>query len=167
MVSPSTSLLFVENLRKHFPIGIGFPPWQPAAHVRAVDNISFDVSAGETLGVVGESGCGKSTMARLLIHLIEPDTGDIKLNGLTIGAKDGIPIPSMRSQVQMVFQDSYASLNPRMPIEESIAFGPISDGVSHKEAMERSIDLMAKVGLEPAMFLHRYPHELSGGQGKE
>ena len=164
MVSPSTSLLFVENLRKYFPIGIGFPPWQPAAHVRAVDNISFDVSAGETLGVVGESGCGKSTMARLLIHLIEPDTGDIKLNGLTIGAKDGIPIPSMRSQVQMVFQDSYASLNPRMPIEESIAFGPISDGVSHKEAMERSIDLMAKVGLEPAMFLHRYPHELSGGQ---
>ena len=164
MVYPSTSLLFVENLRKHFPIGIGFPPWQPAAHVRAVDNISFDVSAGETLGVVGESGCGKSTMARLLIHLIEPDTGDIKLNGLTIGAKDGIPIPSMRSQVQMVFQDSYASLNPRMPIEESIAFGPISDGVSHKEAMERSIDLMAKVGLEPAMFLHRYPHELSGGQ---
>ena len=83
MVSPGTSLLFVENLRKHFPIGIGFPPWQPAAHVRAVDNISFDVSAGETLGVVGESGCGKSTMARLLIHLIEPDTGDIKLGQKT------------------------------------------------------------------------------------
>ena len=103
-------------------------------------------------------------MARLLIHLIEPDKGDIILEGMGIGANDGISVRAMRSRVQMVFQDSYASLNPRMPIEESIAFGPMADGVPRKEAMERSIDLMAKVGLEPSMFLHRYPHELSGGQ---
>ncbi len=164
MAASSAPLLTVKNLQKHFPTGTGFPPWKPAAHVRAVDGISFDVMPGETLGVVGESGCGKSTMARLLIHLIEPDTGDVILGGLKIGARDGIPIRAMRSQVQMVFQDSYASLNPRMPIEESIAFGPLSDGVPYREAMDRSIDLMAKVGLEPSMFLHRYPHELSGGQ---
>jgi peptide/nickel transport system ATP-binding protein len=164
MAVSSTPLLTVKNLQKHFPTGTGFPPWKPAAFVRAVDGISFDVMAGETLGVVGESGCGKSTMARLLIHLIEPDTGDVILGGLKIGARDGIPVRAMRSQVQMVFQDSYASLNPRMPIEESIAFGPLSDGVPYREAMDRSIDLMAKVGLEPSMFLHRYPHELSGGQ---
>jgi peptide/nickel transport system ATP-binding protein len=103
-------------------------------------------------------------MARLLIHLIEPDTGEVILDGYKIGARDGILVREMRSQVQMVFQDSYASLNPRMPIEESIAFGPMADGVPNKEAMERSIDLMSKVGLEPSMFLHRYPHELSGGQ---
>lgn len=164
MASPNTPLLLVKGLRKHFPIGSGFPPWKPAAFVRAVDDISFDVLPGETLGVVGESGCGKSTMARLLIHLIEPDEGDIILEGLGIGASDGITVRNMRSRVQMVFQDSYASLNPRMPIEESIAFGPMADGVPHKEALERSVDLMAKVGLEPSMFLHRYPHELSGGQ---
>jgi peptide/nickel transport system ATP-binding protein len=164
MAGPSAPLLLVKDLRKHFPIGTGFPPWKPSAFVRAVDGISFEVLPGETLGVVGESGCGKSTMARLLIHLIEPDKGDIILDGLGIGAHDGISVRSMRSRVQMVFQDSYASLNPRMPIEESIAFGPMADGVPHKEAMARSIDLMAKVGLEPSMFLHRYPHELSGGQ---
>ena len=164
MAASSAPLLTVKNLQKHFPTGTGFPPWKPAAYVRAVDGISFDVMPGETLGVVGESGCGKSTMARLLIHLIEPDTGDVILGGLKIGARDGIPVRAMRSQVQMVFQDSYASLNPRMPIEESIAFGPLSDGVPYREAMDRSIDLMAKVGLEPSMFLHRYPHELSGGQ---
>ena len=164
MAGSGSPLLTVKNLQKHFATGTGFPPWKPAAFVRAVDGISFDVMPGETLGVVGESGCGKSTMARLLIHLIEPDTGDVILDGIKIGAADGLPVRAMRSQIQMVFQDSYASLNPRMPIEESIAFGPIAAGVPHKEAMERSIDLMAKVGLEPGMFLHRYPHELSGGQ---
>ena len=164
MANPRVPLLSVKNLQKHFPTGTGFPPWKPSAFVRAVDGISFNVLPGETLGVVGESGCGKSTMARLLIHLIEPDTGEVILDGHKIGSRDGISVREMRSQVQMVFQDSYASLNPRMPIEESIAFGPIADGVPHKEAMERSIDLMSKVGLEPSMFLHRYPHELSGGQ---
>ncbi len=164
MASSSVPLLTVKNLQKHFPTGTRFPPWKPSAFVRAVDGISFNVLPGETLGVVGESGCGKSTMARLLIHLIEPDTGEVILDGYKIGARDGILVREMRSQVQMVFQDSYASLNPRIPIEESIAFGPMADGVPNKEAMERSIDLMSKVGLEPSMFLHRYPHELSGGQ---
>ena len=164
MHASSQPMLTVSGLRKHFPIGSSFPPWRPSAYVRAVDDINFTVKTGETLGVVGESGCGKSTMARLLIRLIEPDDGEIILDGLKIGASDGISVREMRSKVQMVFQDSYASLNPRMPIEESIAFGPVSDGVPRREAMERSIDLMARVGLDPTLFLHRYPHELSGGQ---
>ncbi len=164
MTNSRLTLLSVQSLQKHFPTGTGFPPWKPSPFVRAVDGISFDVKAGETLGVVGKSGCGKSTMARLLIHLIEPDAGDVILEGLKIGASDGISVQKMRSQVQMVFQDSYASLNPRMPIEESIAFGPQADGVPYREAMDRSIDLMSKVGLDPSLFLHRYPHELSGGQ---
>ena len=164
MSEDSTPLLAIRNLKKYFPIGTGFPPWKASAHVRAVDDISFRVRSGETLGVVGESGCGKSTMARLLIHLIEPDSGDIIFDGMSIGSRDGLSVRSLRSRMQMVFQDSYASLNPRMPIEDSIAFGPEANGVPHKEALARSIDLMAKVGLEPSMFLHRYPHELSGGQ---
>ena len=164
MSDDSTPLLAIRNLKKYFPIGTGFPPWKASAHVRAVDDISFRVQSGETLGVVGESGCGKSTMARLLIHLIEPDSGDIIFDGMSIGSRDGLSVRSLRSRMQMVFQDSYASLNPRMPIEDSIAFGPEANGVAHQDALERSIDLMAKVGLEPSMFLRRYPHELSGGQ---
>ena len=164
MGEDNTPLLSIRNLKKYFPIGTGFPPWKPSAQVRAVDDISFHVLPGETLGVVGESGCGKSTMARLLIHLIEPDSGDVIFDGMAIGSRDGLSVRSLRSRMQMVFQDSYASLNPRMPIEDSIAFGPEANGVPYREALERSVDLMAKVGLEPSMFLHRYPHELSGGQ---
>ena len=161
---PGQPLLFVENLRKYFAVKEGLPGFGKVLPVRAVDGISFEVQKGETLGVVGESGCGKSTMARLLLRLIEPDEGEIILDGQAVGTSDGISIREMRSQVQMVFQDSYASLNPRLPIEESIAFGPISDGVAPKEANERAIAILAKVGLEPRLFVHRYPHELSGGQ---
>jgi peptide/nickel transport system ATP-binding protein len=164
MSAASRSLLSVTGLRKHFPTGSSLLPWRPTAPVRAVDGISFSVRAGETLGVVGESGCGKSTMARLLIQLIPHDEGEIILDGEKVGARDGISVREMRSKVQMVFQDSYASLNPRLTIEESIAFGPTVAGVPRREAMERAIDLMARVGLDPQFFLHRYPHELSGGQ---
>src|SRR6056297_1603461 len=92
MHASSQPMLTVSGLRKHFPIGSSFPPWRPSAYVRAVDDINFTVKTGETLGVVGESGCGKSTMARLLIRLIEPDDGEIILDGLKIGASDGISV---------------------------------------------------------------------------
>ncbi|MCG8542727.1 MAG: ATP-binding cassette domain-containing protein [Alphaproteobacteria bacterium] len=157
-------LLQVQDLRKYFATKREFPAFGESPPVRAVDGISFDVQKGETLGVVGESGCGKSTMARLLIRLIEPDEGTVILDGKEIGRNGELSVRDLRSQMQMVFQDSYASLNPRLPIEDSIAFGPISAGVPRSEANDRSIAILSKVGLDPRLFVHRYPHELSGGQ---
>ena len=158
----SGKLLDVRDLRRHFPIKGGLFNRQTAT-VRAVDGISFHVATGETLGVVGESGCGKSTTARLLMHLIERDEGNIAFDGKTVGAST-MPLTELRRQMQMVFQDSFASLNPRLTIEESIAFGPRVHGVGAAAARERARDLLAKVGLNPAQFIRRYPHELSGGQ---
>jgi peptide/nickel transport system ATP-binding protein len=155
-------LLTVQGLVKHFPLkkdlfGRG------GGVVRAVDGVSFAVRPGETLGIVGESGCGKSTTARLLMHLIQPDTGDIIFEGKAVGSRD-LSLKDYRRQVQMVFQDSYASLNPRLTIEDSIAFSPQVHGTPRREAVERARDLLARVGLEPRRFAERYPHELSGGQ---
>ena len=156
------SLLDVQGLVKHFPIKGGLLN-RTTATVRAVDGVSFAIEAGETLGVVGESGCGKSTTARLVMHLIEMDAGNIAFDGKTIGSTH-MPLKEMRRQMQMVFQDSYASLNPRLTIEESIAFGPQVHGLGAAAARERARALLAKVGLNPAQFIRRYPHELSGGQ---
>ncbi|HEY0201797.1 MAG TPA: ABC transporter ATP-binding protein, partial [Burkholderiaceae bacterium] len=123
----------------------------------------FEVRKGETLGVVGESGCGKSTTARLLMQLIAPTAGEIVFDGRTVGTRD-LPLKEFRRQVQMVFQDSYASLNPRLTIEDSVAFGPQVHGLPQRDAVARARDLLARVGLEPTRFAGRYPHELSGGQ---
>lgn len=161
---PMQPLLTVNSLRKYFTGQKSLFAAEAPAPVRAVDGISFEIAKGDTLGVVGESGCGKSTMARLVIRLIEPDAGDVILDGQMIGSSNGISVRDMRSQVQMVFQDSYASLNPRLPIEDSIAFGPISDGMPTAEANAKAIEIMDKVGLDPKLFVRRYPHELSGGQ---
>ena len=156
------SLLDVQGIIKHFPIKGGLFNRETAT-VRAVDGISFNIQAGETLGVVGESGCGKSTTARLIMHLIAMDAGNIAFDGKTVGSQQ-MPLKELRRQVQMVFQDSYASLNPRLTIEESIAFGPQVHGVPAAQARQRARDLLDKVGLNPAQFVRRYPHELSGGQ---
>jgi len=156
-------MLIARELKKHFPITGGVLN-RTVAHVRAVDGVSFTVLKGETLGVVGESGCGKSTLARLLMHLIEPDSGELIFDGDAVGERDGLLVRDMRRLMQMVFQDSYSSLNPRMPIEDSIAYGKTVHGASQAEAKDAARELLAKVGLNPDLFGPRYPHELSGGQ---
>ena len=155
-------LLRIKGLTKHFPLKRGIFGGGGGL-VRAVDSIDFEVLPGETLGVVGESGCGKSTTARLLMQLIEPTAGEVIFDGAAVGTRD-LPLKEFRRQVQMVFQDSYASLNPRLTVEDSIAFGPQVHGIAVAEAKQRAHDLLARVGLEPGRFAARYPHELSGGQ---
>ncbi|MGE0701894.1 MAG: ABC transporter ATP-binding protein [Hyphomicrobiaceae bacterium] len=162
-LAPATAppLLTVRGLAKHFPVGrtlLG-----GGALVRAVDGVDFDVMPGETLGVVGESGCGKSTVARLAMHLMEPTAGQLLFDGKPVGSPE-LPLREFRRQVQMVFQDSYASLNPRLTVEGSIAFGPEVHGLGRRESMARAHELLRRVGLEPSRFAGRYPHELSGGQ---
>jgi peptide/nickel transport system ATP-binding protein len=161
---PQQPLLIVRDLKKHFPAKGGI--WGFGRDtVQAVDGVSFEVGKGETVGVVGESGCGKSTTARLLLHLIEPDAGDLIFDGACIGAPDGISVRESRLHMQMVFQDSYSSLNPRATIADIIAFGPrTAKKVRAKQALERAERLLEQVGLRPSLFARRYPHELSGGQ---
>ncbi|RCW74381.1 ABC transporter ATP-binding protein [Pseudorhodoferax soli] len=160
---PAQPLLTIRGLTKHFALKGGALPGGPRKVVRAVDGVDFEVLKGETLGVVGESGCGKSTTARLLMQLIDPSAGEVVFDGRTVGSRE-LPLKEFRRQVQMVFQDSYASLNPRLTIEDSIAFGPQVHGVPTRESVARARDLLARVGLEPGRFAERYPHELSGGQ---
>ena len=160
--SKGAPLLDVQGLMKHFPLKTGLLG-RPGAVVRAVDGVSFSLETGETLGIVGESGCGKSTTARLLMHLIVPSGGTVRFEGKVAGSRE-LPMREFRRQVQMVFQDSYASLNPRLTIEDSIAFGPIVHGMPARDAIKRARSLLDRVGLEPTRFAGRYPHELSGGQ---
>ncbi len=162
---PRQPLLSVRDLKKHFPLKGGLLQFGQAGRsaVRAVDGISFDILKGETLGVVGESGCGKSTTARLLMQLIGQDSGELVFDGETVGSRT-LPLRQFRRQTQMVFQDSYSSLNPRMTIEDSIAFAPTVHGLPSRTAITRARDLLARVGLQPERFAGRYPHELSGGQ---
>ena len=159
----SNTIIKVQKLKKYFPIKGGIFN-QTTAEVQAVDAINFAVSRGETLGIVGESGCGKSTTARLLMQLIEQDDGEIIFDGYAVGKRNGIATREMRKRMQMVFQDSYSSLNPRLPVESSIAFGPIVHGLKKRVAQKKARDLLIKVGLNPDLFSRRYPHELSGGQ---
>ncbi len=156
-------MLIVQNLKKYFPIHGGMFN-RKVAEVRAVDDISFTVQKGETLGIVGESGCGKSTVARLLMHLMPRDAGTLVFDGDPVAETRGISLRELRRNMQMVFQDSYSSLNPRLPVLDSIVYGPQVHGISRHEAIERGRSLLEKVGLRPDLFAGRYPHELSGGQ---
>ncbi len=157
---PKQPLLDVRGLVKRFAAGWAFGG---IGAVRAVDGVSFNVAKGETLDIVGESGCGKSTLARLIMRTVVPDAGDILFDGEAVGTAQRDLVP-YRRDVQMVFQDSHASLNPRLTVEDTVAFGPRVHGVPRRDAMARAHDLLARVGLDPERFATRYPHELSGGQ---
>ena len=154
---PAQPLLIAEDLRKHFPV-----KGARGKSVQAVDGVSFQVKKGETLGIVGESGCGKSTLARLLLHLVVPDSGALVFDGDQVGGS--LSVGALRRQAQIVFQDSYSSLNPRMPVRDSVAFGPFIQGKKKAEARDIARDILGKVGLDADLFGPRYPHELSGGQ---
>ena len=160
---PSQPLLIVNSLRKYFPVRGGILN-RTAGHIQAVDGVSFSVMKGETLGIVGESGCGKSTLARLILRLIQPDEGELIFDGEAVDTWQGISIQELRRNVQMVFQDSHSSLNPPMPVEDSIAYGPRVHGTKSSAARALARDLLRAVGLDPELFGPRYPHELSGGQ---
>ncbi|XDA98731.1 oligopeptide/dipeptide ABC transporter ATP-binding protein [Sulfitobacter sp. LCG007] len=157
---PRQPLITAQSLTCHFPVRAG--TFARRKVVRAVDGIDFTIRKGETLGVVGESGCGKSTTARLLVGLVPLSGGRILYDGQELGAD--LSLRRLRRGVQMVFQDSFASLNPRLTIEETIAFGPKVNGVPRAEALAIARDLLERIGLDPARFATRYPHELSGGQ---
>ena len=160
---PAQPLLAVRGLVKHFPVRD--PVWvRPRRAVHAVDGVSFEVAKGETLGIVGESGCGKSTTARLIARLLTPDQGSLVFDGEGVAEFGGLSLPDYRRGLQMVFQDSFASLNPRMTVEDTISFGPRVHGLSPAQALARAHALLDRVGLQASQFASRYPHELSGGQ---
>ena len=160
----TTPLLKVDNLVKHFPITRGVLKKKQVAAVRAVDGISFYVNKGETLGLVGESGCGKSTTGKVIIRLEEPTSGTAVFDGHKIFELSRERMREVRRNLQMVFQDPYASLNPRMQVGEIIAEPLIVHNlVSGKEREGRVVELLETVGLN-ATHARRYPHEFSGGQ---
>ena len=161
---PAQPLLIVDGLRKHFAVRGGLLERGARQVVRAVDGVSFSVAKGETLGIVGESGCGKSTTARLIARLLPADEGKMVFDGDGVDQFGGMALKAYRRNLQMVFQDSLASLNPRMTALDSIAYGPQVHGLSKAAARTRAGELLSRVGLAPNQFGARYPHELSGGQ---
>ena len=159
----SRRLVEVENLKKYYPVIAGLLS-RHVADVKAVDGVSFNIMAGETLGLVGESGCGKSSLGRTLLRLEEPTGGRVLYRGNDIMMWDKKQLKELRKEAQMIFQDPQSSLDPRMTIGDSIGEALLIHGVGEeKERLERVEELLKRVGLEP-MHAMRYPHELSGGQ---
>jgi peptide/nickel transport system ATP-binding protein len=155
--------MMVDDLVKHVPVRHGlFRRTQQM--LRAVDGVSFAVEPGETLGVVGESGCGKSTLARVVLRLVAADAGKVCFDGEDLFAASASRLKRLRRDLQLVFQDPYASLNPRMTMRDAIAFNLVIHGTDRASARRRADDLLHDVGLDPRQFGGRYPHEVSGGQ---
>jgi len=161
--SRGNALLVVRDLEKHFPIRRGF--WsRTVGHVRAVDGISFDILPGEVLGLVGESGCGKTTAGRCILRLIEPTGGDVVFEGRDVLGLDRGDLRELRGEMQIIFQDPYSSLNPRMTVGSMLGEALRIHGVAEGDKVrERVRELLEVVGLAP-QHAGRYPHEFSGGQ---
>jgi len=162
-VSENGTLVRVEHLRKFFPIRRGVFS-RIVGYVRAVDNVSFYVGKGETLGLVGESGCGKTTVGRSILRLLEPSAGSVSFDGQDLLALKGSDLRQMRRRMQIIFQDPYSSLNPRMTVldivGEALAIHGLARGVERENRVK---ELLERVGLA-ARYVNRYPHEFSGGQ---
>ena len=163
-MSTDNVLLRVDHLVKHFPITKGILVQKQVGAVRAVDDISFDIRRGETLGLVGESGCGKSTTGRTILQLYRPTSGHVYYEGIDLTTLKGSAMRTMRAKIQMIFQDPYASLNPRMTVGEIVGEPLVVHKVGGTKGINERVDqLLAQVGLNAA-FANRYPHEFSGGQ---
>ncbi len=159
----TTDLVQVQSLVKYFPIKGGLLQ-RTVAHVKAVDNVSFSVKQGETLGLVGESGCGKTTIGRTILRLTPATSGSVVFQGKDVFQQNGRQMKALRKDMQIIFQDPYSSLDPRMPVGESIGEGLLVHGMGNsKERNQVVIEMLRKVGLED-YHARRYPHEFSGGQ---
>lgn len=159
----SEKLLEVKSLKKYFPIKKGVLK-KTVGHVKALNNVTFTIDKGETFGLVGESGCGKSTTGRCIIRLLEPTSGEIWLNGQEISKLKDHELKSVRHKIQMIFQNPYASLNPRKTVQQTIEEPMIVNlNLSKEERVKRVVELLDMVGLQQE-YLNRYPHEFSGGQ---
>jgi oligopeptide transport system ATP-binding protein len=157
-------VLELRDVKTHFPIHSGFLVKRQVGSVRAVDGVSFSLRQGETLGLVGESGCGKSTLARTILQLVPTTGGAVILNGRNLGEASRAEMLACRRDIQMIFQDPYASLNPRMSVHATLSEPLLVHGVCSKADVNARVDeLMRLVGLAPR-FARKYPHEFSGGQ---
>ncbi len=163
-IANGTPLLEVNNLTKHFPINGGLLFDRQVGAVQAVDGVSFAIQPGETLGLVGESGCGKSTLARTILQLLKPTSGTVHFEGQEISSLSRKELRPLRREMQMIFQDPYASLNPRKRIGQIVGSPLKLHGIAEGKELDRQVkDLMDRVGLAPE-HINRFPHEFSGGQ---
>jgi len=158
-----TTLISIRSLKKYFPIHEGFLS-KNTKTVKAVDGVSLDIGHGEILGLVGESGCGKTTLGRMSINLIKPTSGEIFFDGVDILKLDNSGLKALRPKMQIIFQDPFGSLNPRFTVERIIGEAMMVHGLAERSNLRSKVtEIMQKVGL-PNSFINRYPHEFSGGQ---
>ena len=158
-----TTLISIRSLKKYFPIHEGFLS-KNTKTVKAVDGVSLDIDHGEILGLVGESGCGKTTLGRMSINLIKPTSGEIFFDGVDILKLDNPGLKALRPKMQIIFQDPFGSLNPRFTVERIIGEAMMVHGLAERSNLRSKVtEIMQKVGL-PGSFINRYPHEFSGGQ---